>query len=299
MKIKRLIVLGLMVLVLAIGLAGCKKITSALPDPNVPLVMSLGDSVTFKVDGPDEKIGSLFYAWSLNGHFIRGEKDCTFVVDPQKYDLYKQMEVECYLYEWRLGFVQGMGQVGDPPALKWDWFVADVRVWNISISAELPIWLGDYIIKDNTDVQSLKEYTTITGYLEIDNSDLTNLAGLENITSVRNLIIRDNATLESLSGLENLESVGGSLSIVWNDALTNLSGLENLASVGGGMHVDRNAALTLLGMTGLQKVGGWFYIYYNPLLCTSLAEELMSQVLAREGIGGERNIDRNKDCTTP
>jgi hypothetical protein len=60
-----------------------------------------------------------------------------------------------------------------------------------------------------------------------------------------------------------------------------------------------NDVLTDLGMADLQRIGGNLAIYYNQLLCTSLAEELMNQVLAGEGIDGTRYIRNNKVYTTP
>ena len=101
-----------------------------------------------------------------------------------------------------------------------------------------------------------------------------------------------------MSGLENLTSVGG-LDIYYNAVLTSLSGLENLTSVGGWLGIVGNDALTSLGMTGLQRIDGDFNISSNLLLCTSLAEELMNQVLAGGGIGGTRTISDNKTCWTP
>jgi hypothetical protein len=159
--------------------------------------------------------------------------------------------------------------------------------------------LNIYYNRALTSLTGLDNLSLVGGDLYIDqNTALTNLTGLENLTSVGgNLDIIYNTTLKSLSGFENLTSVGGFLYIDNNDALTSLSGLENLASVGGGMHIEWNAALTLLGMADLQKVGKEFYIFSNPLLCKSLAEELMNQVLAAGGIGGERNIEGNKECT--
>ena len=94
-------------------------------------------------------------------------------------------------------------------------------------------------------------------------------------------------------------AVGGYLRIWHNDALTSLSGLENITSVGGELWIADNTALTVLGMASLQRIDGDFSIYYNPLLCTSLAEELRNQVLLRKGIWCIINISGNKECTTP
>jgi hypothetical protein len=104
--------------------------------------------------------------------------------------------------------------------------------------------------------------------------------------------------LKSLSGLENI-TFGGDLSIRWNSTLKSLGALGGITSVSGDMVISSNDALTSLGMTGLQNVGDNFRISYNPMLCSSLAEELMNQVLAGGGIGGDRTISGNKDCTTP
>ncbi len=151
-----------------------------------------------------------------------------------------------------------------------------------------------------TSLSHLENITSVAGDLTIRFNALRNLSGLENLKSVTgDLIIEGNYSLESLSGIENLTSVGGSLSIGDTNALTNLSGIENLTSVFEDLRIWNNNALTSLGMTGLQKVGSDFKIYDNPMLCNSLAEELMNQVLAGVGIGGVLTISGNKDCTTP
>jgi hypothetical protein len=65
------------------------------------------------------------------------------------------------------------------------------------------------------------------------------------------------------------------------------------------LYIEYNAVLTALEMAGLQRIDGDFSISSNVLLCTSLAEELMNQILAGGGIGGTRTISGNKECTTP
>ncbi len=160
---------------------------------------------------------------------------------------------------------------------------------------------GDLCIQYNYALKSLsglENLTSVGGSLYIDdNVILTSLSGLEGLTSVgREFCIRTNA-LTSLSGLENLTSVG-CLVIGDNAILRSLSGLENITSVAS-LSIWGNPALTALGMSGLQRVDRDFVIEDNPLLCTSLAEELMNQVLAGGGIGGTIYISNNKECTTP
>jgi len=169
---------------------------------------------------------------------------------------------------------------------------------------------GDLEIYSNpslTNLSGLENITSVGGYLDIvGNQALISLSGLNKLTSVDGgLSIHENPALTNLSGLENITSVGGDLSIWGNNALTTLSGLENIISVGGDLSIGDswygvgNPVLTTLGMTGLQRVDGDFRIYYNLLLCTSLAKELRDQVLAGGGIGGIRIISGNKNCTTP
>ncbi len=163
---------------------------------------------------------------------------------------------------------------------------------------------GDLVIYYNADLTSLsglEGLTSVGGNVEIGryfsgNPVLTSISGLKNLTSIGGgLRIESNGALTSLSGLENLTSVSDLL-IEKNEALTSLSGLKNLTSVVTDLYVDDNAALTSLGMTGLQKVGDYFGINSNPLLCTSLAYQLRNQVLAGGGIGGNVDIEGNKNC---
>jgi hypothetical protein len=396
MKISRLIVLGLIGMVLTFGLAGCKKITSASPDPSMTVEMRLGESKTFSVDGPAQNFITNVYNWSVDHIDMGGYgKKFTITADPQKYRLANRMRVTCELGQSMLVPVCGP-QAGDPCRLGFGWVIADQKSWNIRIVQDGPVWQGDYYIADNTDLQVLKDFTMITGSLIIEDTKLKSLAGLENITSVGgDLDIYNNDALTSLAALENITSVGGRLMISTNNALTSLKGLESITSIGGGLGIDSNNALTSLtglekitsvgrslsisynktltsiaplgnitsiggalyicnnraltsltglgnitseigglritynnaltslaplgnitsirgdlsiavndtltslGMNALLRVGGDYNITDNPMLCTSLAEELMNQVLTGSGIGGEANIEGNKDCTTP
>jgi hypothetical protein len=132
--------------------------------------------------------------------------------------------------------------------------------------------------------------------LDIDNNyNMASLSGIENIEFDR-LIIEENYSLTSLSGLEYLISSG--ITIKDNMALTDLSGLRNLTHAWC-LEISGNSSLTALGMDALQRVDNQLEITNNPRLCTSLAEELMNQVIAGGGIGGDVNINGNKNCTAP
>jgi hypothetical protein len=133
MKSSRLIVLGLLGLVLAFGLMGC-KIAGAMPEPIEPVTLKLGDSQSFKVYGPDEIEGSLYYEWSLNGEVISAPggdgKQFTFEVDPQKYPLSDHMALVCSLYQWVISFYYN-GQEGWQ--ISENWTRVDYVLWNVSI----------------------------------------------------------------------------------------------------------------------------------------------------------------------
>ena len=138
-----------------------------------------------------------------------------------------------------------------------------------------------------TNLDGLANLTSVGGYLEIEGNDnLTNLDGLANLTSVGgSLYINRNDALTNLDGLANLTSVGGYLDIEGNDALTNLDGLANLTSVEWFLRIYRNDALTNLdGLANLTSVGGLLAIGFNPALTnldglanlTSVGELLIS-----------------------
>ncbi len=90
---------------------------------------------------------------------------------------------------------------------------------------------GDHVVRDQTDIQRLKDITRITGYLTVCETDLVDLKGLESLTKIDgSLAIGDNPFLETLSGLDNLAWVE-EIYITNNDALINLSHLDLLRDV--------------------------------------------------------------------
>jgi hypothetical protein len=354
MKISRPIIMGLSVLALIAGLAGC-KITGATPAPSVPVVMNLGDTVTFKVTGPPtpgpwQRITSpslryAWYTWYGDGMvFIKEGSTFSYTANlgfnNSHVPLTNRMTLTCKLEK---GYYIPCCQQN----LGWNWSEIDRRQWDVHIYQNSSTWQGNYIISDSSDIEDMKRYTAVNGDLIIsckgisnlsgipsgflisgsvyiqDSPDLESLHGMENLTFTGNVTIarnaflknlsgfknittfggyidiRNNDTLSSLDGLQNIVSVEDGIYIIGNNILTSLAGLYRLTSVGNNLFIIDNHALTTLGMASLQKVGSDFKIYDNPMLCNSLAEELMNQVLAADGIGGEIFIERNKECTTP
>jgi hypothetical protein len=287
MKISRLIVLGLYGLAMIIGLAGC--IISASPNPQESIVMKVGDSKTFSVEGPTEIANVYKYNWYLIGNGFtewKGNgKKYDFIADPQKYQLYNRMTVECQLSQYILVYVNCSGcQAGDS-GWHWYWITVDKKIWNIKIVQDTPVWQGSYVIEDNTDISLLNGFTTITGNLYIKNTKRTNLAGLENLTSVGGeLSIRGNNALKNLTGLENLKSVGD-LVIESNTSIINLTGLENLSSFGKGLYIGWNYSLiSLSALESISSVVGDLYISGNDALTSLTGLEKISSV------GGDLSI---------
>jgi hypothetical protein len=327
MKVSRLIVLVVSGLTVLIGLAGC-KITGATPAPSVPVVMNLGDTVSFRVTGPPtpgpwQRImsPSLRYAWYRDGlDFIKEGNTFSYTaklgINNGMVPLTNRMTLTCKLEK---GYYISCCQQN----LGWNWSEIDRIQWDVHIYQNSSTWQGNYIISDNSDIEDMKRYSAVNGDLIIrckgisnlsgipsgflisgsvyiqDSPDLESLQGMENLTFTGNITISKNTSLKNLSGLEDIDTINGYVSIWGNDNLTSLSGLKKLTSINEDLYIYHNDALTSLGMNNLQKVGSDFEIFDNPMLCGSLAEELMNQVLAGGGIGGMRNIEGNKDCTTP
>jgi hypothetical protein len=292
MKNARLIIPGILLVMMIVSLIGC-RITGATPNTSTPVVVKLGDSRIFSVVGPEAKDYGYKYVWwdSANGSHDGIGKQFTFVADPQKITSNKTTVV-CYLYQWRFGLVFfNSFQDTPPPQLGWDWFLADKRVWNIRIVQDAPVWQGNYYIEDDTDLQSLKDFTTITGNLYIQSTELKSLAGLENLTSVGGYLgIGGNASLISLNGLNNLTSVGGHLSVSNNCTLKNLSGLENITSIGS-LEIYNNASITsLCGIEGIISIGDLEIMNNAVLTSLSSLENITS-------IGRDVGISNNAALT--
>jgi hypothetical protein len=272
MKISRLIVLGLSVLALIIGLAGCQKITSASPDPNQIIEMRPGEKVVFEVEGP---VNTLFRrcSWQV---YKQGVGYVNAPVGTNKFEFQANPGGEptnrITIKVW--AEYLGIWCAGPPSdAIFIVWNPGDNRDWEIRILQDTrPVWNGTYIIKDETDLHLLEGYSSITGNLYIFIDEPTSLEGLESITTVGgDLYIENIRALTDISGLRNLTSVGGDFVIRDNDDLKNLSGLENLASVGGDLKIYNNVALTSLSvLENLTSIGGELFIVDNPAL-TSLS----------------------------
>ncbi|MEM9547169.1 MAG: T9SS type A sorting domain-containing protein [Bacteroidota bacterium] len=115
--------------------------------------------------------------------------------------------------------------------------------------------IGTVFIAGNeiTNLNGLRNITSIRSELFIGSPSLLSLEGLENLTSVgSDLTLESCNSLKNLSGLENLTSIGGHLVIAHNDSLINPSGLQNLTSIGDEIRIQKND--NLINLSGLQNI---------------------------------------------
>ena len=130
----------------------------------------------------------------------------------------------------------------------WSGDMDDVRIYNGVLSANeisnlvgqcssLLVWDGDYEINNQSDLDNLSCYTSITGALRVLSTNLENLDGLERLSTVGSLLIADNSRLSNINALRSLVTAG-EIQICDNWRLQDLSGLSNLIETDG-LSIDR------------------------------------------------------------
>ncbi len=156
-------------------------------------------------------------------------------------------------------------------------------------SSDDRVWKGSYVIHHSDDLKKLSGYTTITGYLSIRNTNLSNLDGLEALTRIDDgLEIENNHRLSNIDGLKNLKSAE-IIMVTDNPALANLNGfnsltavddlvissnskIENLDSLNGITRMDslmvnnNNALINIDGLSNIQSISGDLVVVGNDSL---------------------------------
>lgn len=135
---------------------------------------------------------------------------------------------------------------------------------------EEQIWEGDHVITNAEELNALSGYTTITGTLTIENSDLTDLHGLQCLKEAGQLIIQNNDSLRNVTALGSLERTGS-------------------------LVIDSNTTLTSLNFDSLYEVANEFIITNNISLCSEFATALVEEGCGE--IGGPILIEGNNDCS--
>jgi hypothetical protein len=260
-------------------LSGCDtEITGASPDPDVVITAKPGDKLTFSVTGPAE--GSFVLLGGESGSRLARTS-----------------------YEWKSSYVDNsyVDKIGDiilleggktltytvpaaPPYNK-IWICCtyhaegrtfDYRTWTIRIQGTPPTWNDSYYLEDQTDLNILKDYTTVTGNLVVRGGATTSLIGLEKLKTIGRSLIINETSLKNLQGLENLTSVMG-ISIADNTALASLDALKNISRVSGGVFLGGMPLASLNGISNLSSIGGGFSIQYlNNLVSLDGLSNLIS-----------------------
>ena len=179
--------------------------------------------------------------------------------------------------------------------------------------------VGSMRVESSAQIEDIAGYTSVTGWLEIANSDLECLDFLACLTSVgRDVIVADNPQLRSLDGTDGLTSIedgegavvishndamteldgfGGvvrmdSLFIVSNASLEQISGFDSLDVLEGTLAIQFNPNLHDLGpLHHLRGLGDLCSITNNPALCMSEAYAVCGDVEEGGGVGTTVNND--------
>ncbi len=142
------------------------------------------------------------------------------------------------------------------------WFIL---ILNSSGLLTAQVCSGDITLTTQAQVDAFS-CTSVTGYLIINGSGITNLNGLSGLTSVGDFLGISNTSITNVAGLSSLTSVQGNIFFSSNTALTNVDGLSAL-STAGGMDFFGNTNLTNVnGLSGLATIGGNLTFTVNPKL---------------------------------
>jgi hypothetical protein len=160
---------------------------------------------------------------------------------------------------------------------------------------------GNYYFFSQSEIDSFQSNypgcNNIEGDVYISGNDITDLIGLKEVTSISgSLYIQNNAVLTSLAGLDNLISIGEYLMIDDNTSLNSLSGLNNLiAGTLSILYIRDNPALSYCEAEGICNILAMdietISIHGNAPGCSSRAE-----VEAACGVGLTENILFDKQC---
>jgi hypothetical protein len=194
-------------------------------------------------------------------------------------------------------------------------------------------YVGSIRIESSDQIDDIAGYTSITGWLEVNESDLECLDFLYCMETVgRNMSIFGNAQLKDTRGLDNLTALGtsttelgydqwdGSLVISNNPGLVVINGFNSLVETQESLNINRNDFLeriegfesflrvqhnlvvrdnpvlhSIEGLTGLETVGGSFLVTQNPSLCLSEINILGASLLQTPGDGGTTAAN-NEGC---
>lgn len=119
-----------------------------------------------------------------------------------------------------------------------------------------------------TDLTGLTKLKIIGGDFDVSySSNFVNLNGLNAIEQIGgSLRLYKNSLMTDVSNLSAVDSLGG-VNMFMNPKMTSMSGLVNLRVITGGFNCSECNTLTNFNqLSHLEKIGGSFILYANPLL---------------------------------
>ncbi|MEM6290871.1 MAG: hypothetical protein AAGA54_06380 [Myxococcota bacterium] len=209
----------------------------------------------------------------------------------------------------------GLG-CGDPPPCDKGEFVGSIR------------------IETADQIEEIAGYTSMTGWLEVFDSDLTcldflacmetvghdvtifgndfltDVSGTDGITTLGvatadlpadekdgTLVFSENNALEDLNGFNGLQQTQISLSISENESMTSISGFQGLVGTQRDFAVRFNPVLETIDSGGLRDIlfiGGECTVTNNPELCITTIVDMCETGIKQGPFGG--STANNKDC---
>ena len=119
-----------------------------------------------------------------------------------------------------------------------------------------------------TDISKLQNIVQVNSFLQLRSIDVTSLSDISNITTVGDsFVLRDCDNLASIAAL-NITSIGNDITIRDNDILTSLNGLENSGAPGRAITIYNNNNLTNINALNYGNLNGTLQISTNPSLAS-------------------------------
>ena len=194
--------------------------------------------------------------------------------------------------------------------------------------------VGSARIESADQIEEIAGYTSMTGWLEVFESDLTcldflacmetvghdvTIFGNEFLTDVSGtdgiktlgaatadlpaadkdgtLVFSENKAIEDLNGFNGLQQTQISLSVSENESMTTISGFQNLVGTQKDFAVRFNPALETIDEGGLRDIlfiGGECSVTNNPELCITTIVDMCETGVKQGPFGG--STANNKDC---
>ncbi len=196
------------------------------------------------------------------------------------------------------------------------------------------VFKGSIRIESADQIDDIAGYTSVDGFLEVFQSDLTcldflacietvsgdmtifgndfltDVSGTDAITALGTatadlpeedkrgtLVFSENSAIEDLNGFNALQQVQATLLIAENASMTSISGFESLVGARKDFQVRFNPALTDIAGDGLRDIlfiGGECIVTNNESLCISTVEGMCGDL--EQGPNGGSTVNNDEGC---